>query len=219
MGHNGLAILVPVLGRPHRVKPLLESIEASTTVPYRVLFLVSPHDALEVEAIHREEAQLWAVSGNYAVKIRQGIEVTWEDLLFFAADDLEFQPGWFEAAKAHIDKGAQVVGINDLIQRKLRPQHATHFLVTRDYARRDTIDGHPGPLFDGYVHWYCDDEFIATAKHRDVYAYAEDAHVKHLHPLNGTAEDDDTYRLGRQRRRDDRRQFMGRKQLWTSPSR
>jgi hypothetical protein len=144
----------------------LDSIGNNTSVPCRVLFLVSPSDAIEVQAIQQENAELWAAKGGYAAKIREGVAVTDEPFLFFAADDLEFRPQWYERAKALIDRGAEVVGVNDLIRRKRR--HATHFLVTREYAERTTIDGEPGPMSDAYFHWFVDDEFIATAEHRRV---------------------------------------------------
>ena len=210
-----VAILVPVLGRPHRVKPLLASIADTTTVPYRVLFLVSPSDAIEVQAIQQAEGELWAAKGGYAAKIREGVAVTDEPFLFFAADDLEFRPQWYERAKALIDRGAEVVGVNDLIRRKRR--HSTHFLVTREYAERTTIDGEPGPMSDAYFHWFVDDEFIATAHHRGVYAYAEDSVVRHLHPMAGNATDDATYRKGRENARGDRNTFYEREKLWKQP--
>lgn len=207
---------MPVLGRPHRVRPLLDSIGNNTSVPCRVLFLVSPSDAIEVQAIQQENAELWAAKGGYAAKIREGVAVTDEPFLFFAADDLEFRPQWYERAKALIDRGAEVVGVNDLIRRKRR--HATHFLVTREYAERTTIDGEPGPMSDAYFHWFVDDEFIATAEHRGVYAYAEDSIVRHLHPMAGTAPDDDVYRKGRENARGDSRTFHQREKLWNRPS-
>jgi hypothetical protein len=103
--------------------------------------------------------------------------------------------------------------VNDLIRR--RRDHTTHFLVTREYAKLPTIDGQPGPMHEGYSHWHVDDEFIATAKHRGVYAYARDSHVEHLHPMNDKAPDDDTYRRGRAMARKDRKRFRVREALWT----
>jgi glycosyltransferase involved in cell wall biosynthesis len=200
-----LAILVPVLGRPHRVRPLLNSIAEATAADHRVLFLTDPKDALEHE--------LWAVGGNYASKINAGVRVTDEPFVFLAADDLNFHPGWFENAKALLDGPVGVVGVNDLIDRNR--DHATHFLMARWYAQLPTIDQEPGPVQEAYTHWFCDDELIATARNRGAYAYAEDSHVEHLHPMVGKADDDDTYRQGRQGWRLDRRLFNERQALWT----
>lgn len=208
MTPTDMVVLVPVLRRPQRVAPTLNGFYR--TVPdCRVLFIADPDDSEELEALRAAGAEHIAPGGNYAAKIRVGVEHTRERLIFTAADDLEPQTGWFEAAKAG---GAEVVGVNDLVPR--RREHATHFLMTRSYAERPTLDGQPGPFFEGYSHWYCDDELIATARKRGVYAYAEHSHVRHLHPFAGTAEDDDTYRAGRAQARHDRRLFRQRSHLW-----
>ena len=46
-----LAILVPVLGRPHRVGPFLDAVESSTSGAPFVLFLADSGDDAEIEAI------------------------------------------------------------------------------------------------------------------------------------------------------------------------
>ncbi len=212
-----LVFLVPVLARPHRVAPLLDAIEA-TTPGARVLFLTDDYDRPEHEAIERElrrdgvEVGSDTGGGNYASKINAGVELTSEPYIFCGADDLEPRAGWLEAALAAMEDGAQVVGVNDLIERNR--DHATHFLMTRAYAEQPAIDGSRGPFFEGYSHWAVDDELLATARHRGVYAYAEDARVLHLHPMAGRAEDDATYRKGREKAREDLRLFRQRRQLW-----
>jgi hypothetical protein len=214
-----VAILVPVLRRPHRVEPLLASIFEATADPH-VLFVCDPNDRIEINTIldHNKVRPDRSVdhglfAGNYAEKIAAGVHNTDEPLVFTAADDLHFHPGWLEAAKAKLLDGVEVVGVNDLIARGR--EHATHFLMTRDYAERPTADGGPGPFHQGYFHWCVDDELIATAKARDAYAYAPDAHVEHLHPMAGKAEDDEVYEQGRARGRLDRRLFRRREPLWT----
>jgi glycosyltransferase involved in cell wall biosynthesis len=210
-----VAILVPVLNRPHRVQPLLDSIAAATPVPHRVLFITDPGDRAECDAIGNARAAMLATGGNYAQKIRHGVAATTDPYIFTGADDLDFQPGWFEAAAAQMTGPVQVVGVNDLIPRRRgRQGHATHFLMSRTYALCPTIDGEPGPFSTAYAHNFVDDELIATAKKRGVYAYADDAHVRHEHPMAG-GPDDDTYRKGRARFRDDRHRFFSRRPMWT----
>lgn len=206
-----LAVLVPVLGRPHRVAPLLDSIRAATE-QCRVLFLPDPHDDEERAAIHAAGAEELPTDGGYAVKINAGVRATGEPLIFLAADDLAFHPGWLEAATAAMTGPVEVVGVNDLIDRQR--EHSTHFLVTRRYAEQPTIDGAPGPVCEQYRHWYCDDELIATARLRGAYAYAPSAVVEHLHPFAEKAPTDATYQLGSERRRYDRRLFEQRQRLW-----
>lgn len=209
-------ILVPVRGRPHRVAPLLRSIAQATPEPYRVVFLADPDDEPQLDALAAAGADTLVPGGNYAEKIHHGVVSTSEPLIFTGADDLEPQEGWLDAAAAELANGAQVVGVNDLIERRSgRQGHATHFLMTREYAELPTIDGRPGPFFTGYGHNFCDDELIATARKRGVYAYAEDCHVRHLHPMNQTAPDDPIYQHGRALFRIDRRRFHRRAHLWT----
>jgi glycosyltransferase involved in cell wall biosynthesis len=217
-----LAILVPVLGRPHRVAPLLETIEATTPGRPSVLFLADSGDDAEIAAIERAEDNHLGVlvllnleGGNYAEKINRGVEVTCETFVFCGADDLGFKPGWFEAAKAAMTDDVEVVGVNDLLRRRPRRRgHATHFLMTRAYAERATIDDGRGPLHEGYGHNFVDDELIATATSRGAYAYAPNAHVEHLHWMNRRAEMDETYRRGRELFDADRIRFQERESLW-----
>lgn len=209
-----VVILVPVLARPWHVQPLLDSVAQAGGC--RVLFIPDPDDEAERDAIAAAGAEEMPVTGGWAAKINTAVRATTEPLIFFGADDLRFRPGWLEAAHRRILDGAQVVGVNDLIPRRpARVGHATHFLVTREYALQPTIDGGRGPLCEIYDHSFVDDELIATARHRGVYAYAADAHVQHLHPMAGNAPDDDTYRRGRARFRLDRRIYRRRSLLWT----
>lgn len=206
-----LAILVPVLNRPHRVRPLLEAIRESTRVPHRVLFICDPGDTAEQDAIAAEGGWMLSPGGTYSQKINAGVRATDEPWVLFGADDAEPRPGWFEAATA---TGAQVVGLNDLIERPHRPEHATHFLVSREAAELPCIDGTTGPLYEGYAAWRCDDELIATATKRGMYAYAPDAIIEHLHPMAAKAPDDPTYEKGRSTARLDGKQFRRRERLW-----
>jgi hypothetical protein len=215
-----LAILVPVLGRPHRVEPLLASIEQATP-DARVVFLTDPDDTAERRAIeqHTLRSPLTvleaACGGNYASKINHGVRITTEPLLFTAADDLDFQAGWFETARALLSERVHVVGVNDRCSRRVRMgRHATHFLMTREYAEQPTIDGHPGPFCTQYDHNFCDDELVGTAQRRRVVRFARHAIVPHLHPDNGTAEWDDTYTRGREHFDRDRQLFRDRRALW-----
>lgn len=211
----GVVVIVPVLDRPQRVQPFCEALyENSPVGAVRALFVVDPGDRAELDAVFAAGEDVLVHGGSYAAKVNAAVEVTDEPLLFFAADDLEFRPLWLRNALQRLVDPIQVVGVNDLLKRRRR--HATHFLVTRDYAQQPTIDGQPGPLCTAYQHSFVDDEFIATARARGVYAYASDAHVEHLHPMNGRSVDDATYRKGRGTFKADRRIFQQRFQLWAT---
>lgn len=214
----GVAILVPMLHRGHRVQPLLESIEATTTGA-RVVFICSPRDP----SVLTEVADLEHIivdgprPGDYARKINAGYRHTTEDLLFTAADDLRFHPGWLEAACRKLTKGIGVVGTNDLgSPRVIEGVHSTHSLVTREYADTfGTIDQPGEILHEGYPHEFVDDELVQTAIHRNAWAFADDAHVEHLHPSWNKAPLDRLYRQQRVRMRAGARIYRKRQHMWT----
>lgn len=209
-----LAFLVPVLNRPHRVKPLVEAVRA-TTPDARLLFICDPGDRAEQDAIAMAGGEMISPGGGYAAKINAGVRATCEPYVLLGADDVRPHRGWFETARSAMVGGVQVVGINDLIQRPDRPEHAPHFLLTRAAAELPCLDGRSGPLCEGYGAWWCDDELIATATKRGMYAYARDAVVEHVgHPMTG-GPDDETYRRGRALARVDGRLFRKRMALWT----
>lgn len=212
MGDNGLAWLVPVLARPHRVQPLLDAIEA-TTPDAEVVFIADPDDTPEHDAIQEAETSVNVRTlhrpGSWAFKINEAVRETDARWLVLGADDVVPHPGWFDAALA---TGAQVVGLND--DRPRGWEHATHFLVRRDYALLPAIDGSRGPVFEGYAHNFPDRELVETAKRRRVYAYARDAVVEHEHHLDGKAEMDSTYAKGQESFRLDAKLFRRRSRYW-----
>lgn len=194
-----LVVLVPVLKRPHRVKPLLESLFAATPGKPHVLFITDPDDDEERKQVKAavsvfEGVEELVVKGNYAKKINAGVKATREPLLLFGADDLEFHPGWLKAAKAKLGKGIGVVATNDLANPRVTAgELATHPLVTRAYTKLGTIDDPDRVLHEAYRHEYSDREFSETAQFRNAFAYAPDSVVEHLHPLVGKAPTDELY--------------------------
>lgn len=216
-----VVIIVPVLRRPQRASTLVESITSATPEPHRILFVCSPDDTDEQKAVSDTKADMLVVDwepghGDYAKKINAGYRASTEPLLFLAADDLKFHPGWLTAAQAHLSARVQVVGTQDLGNpRVLRGVHSTHTLVTRRYADRGTID-EPGKVYhEGYWHEYCDDELVETAWYRKAWAFAADSVVEHLHPAWGKAQMDDLYRQEPRRLRYGRRLFLRRRHLWS----
>jgi hypothetical protein len=214
-----LAILVPMLGRPDRVRPLLDSIRA-TAPTARVLFITTPTDSDVIDAIDaagEERIDIdYLPAGDYARKINAGYRHTTEPLLFTGAIDLKFHPGWFEACERRLGPPIGVVGTNDLTnKRTMTGRHSTHSLVTRDYADRcGTIDRAGEILHEGYPHEFVDDELVATARHRRAWAHAADAFVEHLHPMAGKAPMDALYAQQPARMEAGRAVFRRRQRLW-----
>lgn len=195
-------ILVPVLGRPQRVAPLLASIRTATPEDHHVLFVASESDHDQIAAVKAERADLLVVSdekGTYPCKINAGYRATCDEQVFLAADDLAFHPGWLTAARARLDGTVAVVGTNDLGSARVQAgRHATHNLVERSYVveRSGVVDQPDTVLHEGYPHAFCDDELVTTARWRGAWAFAADSVVEHLHPFFSKGDDDDTYRLG-----------------------
>lgn len=217
--NGAILLVVPVLNRPGRVAPFLASLEASgADVP--VLFMGTTKDSSELAAL--DDAGAWHIDidwapGDFARKVNHAFTVTDHDAIMVTGDDVHFHPGWLDAALAcQAATGAGVVGTNDLHNlRVLAGEHATHWLITRDYARQGTIDEPGKVLHEGYCHWFVDDELIATARKRGRWAFAADSKVEHLHPNYGGAPPDSTYSLARRRAGQDRALFSQREHLWT----
>jgi glycosyltransferase involved in cell wall biosynthesis len=212
---DALVLLIPVLKRPQNVAPLLESIAEATPQPYRVLFIADSHDKAEHTAVRKAGGQLLLCDGNYAKKINLGVKATEEPLIFLGADDLRFHAGWLEAATRKIKGTIGVVGTNDLGNpRVVKGLHATHSLITRDYAERGTIDDPSRVLHEAYPHEFVDDEFIQTAKKRRAFAHASTSVVEHLHPLWNKGEWDEVYSPHKKRMAIGRRIYNKRRPLW-----
>lgn len=196
-----LVILVPMLGRPHTVAPLLESIR--DTCDAHVLFLVTAGDQGVIDAVsdeHHVQVSPQA-SGDYARKINFGISLTEEDHIFTGACDLKFHPGWYEACLAKMHERIGVVGTNDMGNLGTRNGgHATHMLVARWYVEQHGTIDEPGKFYhEGYPHEFVDNEAYETAKARGMYAHARDSFVEHIHPLHGKAPWDPMYEQMRHR--------------------
>lgn len=219
MEHGATLIIVPVLRRPHRVAPLLHSIRQATPEPHRVLFGCTDGDQAEIAAVDKAGADRFTIPwarGDYARKINHGYRDSTEPVMFLAADDLHFHPGWLTACLDQLDPGVGVVGTNDLTNRRTATGHSTHTLVTRAYAdEHGTVDGPGEVLHEGYWHEFCDDELVVTARHRDAYRHAPHALVEHLHPMAGKAPMDDLYAEQADRMRAGRKLYQRRQPLWT----
>ena len=238
---TSIVILIPVLNRPERVAPLLQSIRSSGRyIRMMPLFLVSPDDHRELQTIDCELAALdtdpdaddlpgfrlvvgWPPGpGDYARKINHGFR--WAcgpqtgsfEFAFLGADDLEFHPGWAERAlAAHLETGACVIGTNDCGNAQVQSgRHSTHSLVHRDYLECGTVDEPGKILHEGYDHNWVDNEFVETARARGTFVAARDALVEHHHPFWGKAPQDDTYRKGRARFQSDLQLYRARVGLW-----
>jgi hypothetical protein len=212
-----VAVLIPTVGRPHRVAEIVQNV-TSTCEDARVYFIVEADDIATMEAVlgTRNCTMIQNLrSRNYAGAINTGVQMTRMPFVFAGADDLQFHPGWFETAVATMTDTIKVVGTNDLGNSEvLAGEHATHYLVARDYAENGVADGDGIMLHEGYAHNWCDKEFIMTARHRGTFAPCLFSVVEHRHWAWGKATIDETYNKGSRTEPADRERYMARSHLW-----
>lgn len=222
-----VAILVPVLERPKRAKPLVDTVRQTTVLDWRLVFLCSPRDRLEIQAAQRLARADERISvivlddgpgqGDYARKINRGFSETESTWIFQAADDLRFRSGWDTAAVTVGEREAVgVVGTNDLGNPLvMRGQASTHSLIRRAYVDECGGSGQPGVvLHEGYWHNFVDDELVGVARARGCFAFAVHSHVEHLHPVWRKASPDATYERGGVHYNLDRRLHNSRRRYW-----
>lgn len=187
-----------------------------------MLFVPTPGDHSEIKTLEEHGADFlvapthWRL-GDFAKKTNHAIAHTKERYILSAADDLDFQPGWFETAVRLFDiAGVGVVGTNDLGHARVQNGlHATHNLVSREYVESyGTIDEQGKLYHEGYTHSFCDDELVGTAKSRGAWVFAEGAVIKHMHPDFKTAPSDKIYQMGRRFFHKDYQLFRQRQRMW-----
>ena len=224
-----LAILLPVLRRAHRIKPMVKNIRASG-VEADIVFIATSNDAdecLELERVQESYDNVRILKtpptkiGDYGRKINWGYAAAPDSNVWFflGADDLDFHHGWFQAAmSAYAATGRRVIGTQDLgNSRVIRGDHSTHSLVHRSYVEQfGTVDEDDKILHEGYPHEFVDDEFVETAKLRDEFVFSNGSVVEHLHPMWGKADSDPLYAAQDRRMIHGRRIYTKRKRLWIS---
>lgn len=199
-----VAVLIPTLGRPQALRPLLQSV-ATTTSPgaANVIFVVDHDDLLTHVELQEAWQQGWRfgrcfADGTYPEKVNEGVRACDEPLVLPAADDVVFHPGWLEQAIAAFGEGVDVVGTNDLTPSTAAGQHATMPMLRRSYIEHTgAAFGELGTVFHpGYHHNACETELCKLAQHRGVYISCPASIIEHCHPSWGTREVDDTDRKG-----------------------
>jgi glycosyltransferase involved in cell wall biosynthesis len=214
-----IVVIVPVYKRPHRVEPLVQSLEESGAKA-RLLFVASPEDKDELAALKGHDhlvTENRRRMGDWASKINLGYRNTTEDWIVCCGDDVHFHPKWDShiLLKAALT-GARVIGTSDMNPRADSAGiYSPHPAVARSYADElGTVDGPGAIMFEGYDHNYPDRELAATAIWRKEWAFCRRAVLEHLHPAFSSAPPDATYRLGMRQFGRDGRMFRQRSRLW-----
>jgi len=221
-----VAILIPTLGRSHVLGGLVDNIRENTPEGcFRIYFVLDTYDRESWDVCMRllDEAPGGDIAvvhtdGTYPEKTNVGFQFhRGEQLVLPTADDVRFHPNWLQAALSHFERGAQVVGTNDLSPATAKGTHATMPIVRRSYIEDPgAVWGEPGKVFhEGYHHNFVETELWQLAEHRGVAVFEPRSVIEHLHPSWGTRDADDTDRKGNARNfKADRETFNARRDAW-----
>jgi hypothetical protein len=210
-------IVVPVLGRPERIGPLVDSIRDTTDS--RILFVCSPDDQDATVACNQTGEDVIVVPwqpgrADFARKTNLAYRESTEDWIFCGATDLRFRRRWLDYAAAVGERsGAGVVGTQDMGNALVkRGKHATHPLIRRTYIEEygGTFDGTGEIYSEQYDHQYVDLELVEVAKLRDQWAFAKQSIVEHMHPNWRKGEWDAVYEKAFAHAREDRGLYVRR---------
>jgi glycosyltransferase involved in cell wall biosynthesis len=205
-------VIVPtVKPRTEKLPGLAASLKASTGLARLILVLDDGEHRAELENAGVDTADSIITPGRFPVKVNAGYEASTADWIQVVGDDCVFHPGWLDHQQWVADRyGAKVVGSNDQANpRVLRGEHATHWMIARDYIETSgaSWDGPGVVTHEGYKHWFCDDEIVVKARSEGVFQPALGAVIAHHHPITGLAEEDEVYRKNDQYADRDRKRF------------
>lgn len=216
-----VAILVPVLDRPHRIEPLLANIAATTPEPHEVIFATS--DDATINECNRLGAWQSIDDGDtWPNRINRLFCETEHPYVFLCADDVLFHDDWLAPllqAQLDIDYrwGYSAVG-GVTVPADLHNPRGTLALVSRRYI--DLYGGcvdSPHVLHPGYEHNWADTELFETAKARGRHRYVPESIVEHLHHgagRPGALPFDATYAKGQATMASGLALFRSRQPLW-----
>ncbi len=172
-----ISIVIPVI-RPEKARHCIEAIRRNAGgIDYEI---VSEQD---VDGI------------GCPAMVKRLTEMARGDAVMFLGDDTVPEPGFLQAAAATmaaLPDGWGVVGLNTQDDRPgVGHNDRAHWL-----AHKKMLDHIPGGTFFSteYHHCYGDDELQDIARELGRWAFADNARIRHDHPVNGTADDDEGYR-------------------------
>ena len=209
-----VAILLPVLDRPHRIVPLLENIARATPEEHVVYFAAS--DQLTLDQLDQAGANYLPDGGDtWPNRINRLFAWTFfAEYVFLCADDVLFHDGWLPpllAAQAEMGPIGGVAVPNDL-----HNPYGTLALVSRRYVNEvgAVLDTPGAVVYSGYQHNWSDTELFATAAKRGRHRYVEGSVVEHLHHGIGKSPADATYAKGMASFNQDQALYSSRLALW-----
>jgi glycosyltransferase involved in cell wall biosynthesis len=206
-----ISVLLATMGRPDMALDTIQSLWDTVEGVEIVVAVDGPEDEF-VRFQHRDLTISYSTEPRGSSRAwNDALQLATGDPIVLAADDLEFEPGWLDAALetlAQFEDGWGLVGFND---GHWGPELSTHYLMSRRFIVE---------VLGGVVAWPCyrhsfnDREANARAIAAGRYAWCENARVYHRHWLFGDRPQDgtDTRLLGEHpesQRKFDERQAAG----------
>lgn len=173
------AILIPSLGRSAYLRDVAHNIHDVTVEDHRIYWCVGDDaSATELHSIGED----FLFDGEdpdkrYVTRMNKLLDHVDEDEIFFGSDDVVHQQDWLARARAVMDKGYDVVVVNDLSN-----PNGTQALMRATYLPRACFDDPDAAFHGGYLHNFADTEQFNTARLQGTLARAMDSVVAHLHP-------------------------------------
>lgn len=186
-----VSILFPTTGRPERARRCIDQLR-ETTKGHELEIIAAVDSDQETALSIGPVVDLLLYSTHY-----RGCSQAWNDCLaestgdpvVFAADDLNWQEGWLDAALAKLSEFPDnwgLVGFND---GHWGEELSTHYLMSRKFIC-EVLGG--VVAWPEYKHSFNDLETSERAKAAGRYAWCKEAHVPHEHWLFGDRQKDDT---------------------------
>lgn len=210
--------IMPCLGRVEQTLELIPRLLATAEYADWRLVCIADDDAEVYEAIYgKYPDRVFMTQRRFgywkclrAITLHVGEE---SELFVNLANDLLPGRGWLgravQAFDAHPPGGHGVIGFNDGVW---NGQHAAHFLVDRVTLRAWYGEDY-WPVC--YRHMYGDTEICERAKAAGRFYVEPYAVLFHNHKLTG-AQDDEVYKLGESRWKEDQALFEERRKQWSN---
>jgi len=196
---SSVAVIVPVMRRPHCVRPLIRSYKDSDAVG-DLYFIVDCNDKAERQAIAQEGGTEIVNHGElqtFARKCNIGYERTHEPWLLFIGDDVYFHKGWQQEALKNSSKAN--ISTNDMLTEEVQSgSHCVHPIVKRSFIDQVglSFDGPGTVCHEGYNHMFVDNEWTHIAKREQQFRYEPNAIIEHMHYTKYQEDKDEVSELG-----------------------
>lgn len=191
-------ILLPSLGRPHRLEEAAQNIHLNTDLDHSILWCVGGIASKEVldemGEVYVDDTE--DPDKRYVTRMNKLIHhevVQKARTVFFGSDDVLHHDGWLRYGLIQMQAMQKaVVVVNDL-----HNPNGTQAIVRTDYLPLLCFDDPMAAFHHGYDHNYADTEQFTTAQKYQQFTRSMDSIVEHLHPIfqtNTSRPWDDTYK-------------------------